>query len=381
MRRILIISHQSNKSGAPRLLLNILPKINAEQNVELLFVLNQYQESAKEFIGKFNTKYFFIDKNKFARKIFLRLNLYNRVKLRWFKRILKNFNPDLIYINTTGYNLLAAHVSKTDLKYFVHVHETDNSIRKHANPEYLSRLIKRANLIIGCSEYVSTFIRTYFNVHNVKTIYENIDTNRFSYKTDSSFREINNFSSSDVLVGVAGAPQFRKGTDVFIRAAILFNQGHPDNNFKFIWVGGTANSNNNEYYKSCLLLIRESGFKNIKLIDQIDDIQNLYRALDLFVIPSREDPFPLAMLEAMYFKVPVIGSNVCGIPEALSDNCGVVFDSENEELLSKIFERFIEDKKDFLEYSQNAYTKFLKNYSTDAVYPDFKETILKGKLD
>jgi glycosyltransferase involved in cell wall biosynthesis len=375
--KILVLSHQSNKSGAPRLLLNIFPKLNKEENVEVLFVLNKYQESAKEFIEKFNTEYFYIDKYKFARKIFLRLSLYNSTKLWWFKRILKNFNPDLVYINTTGYNLLAEYVSKKGFNYLVHVHETDDTITKHPNTAYLEALMKSASLIIGCSGYVSKFIQGKFNVYNVKTIYENIDIHRFSYKTDSSFRQLYNFSSSDVLVGVAGAPQFRKGTDLFIKAAILFNQRHPDNNFKFIWVGGTTHTNKNEYYKFCMLLIEKSGFNNIQLIDQIDDIQNLYSALDLFVIPSREDPFPLAMLEAMYFKVPVIGSSASGIPEALSDKCGIVFDSGNEQSLSDVFERFLEDKREFIKYSQNAYNKFVESYSTEAVYPDFKKTILK----
>ena len=67
MRRILIISHQSNKSGAARFLLNVFSEIKKDPNVELQFVLNQYQESASEFTDKFRTKYFILDRFKITR--------------------------------------------------------------------------------------------------------------------------------------------------------------------------------------------------------------------------------------------------------------------------------------------------------------------------
>src|SRR6185437_14675199 len=245
---------------------------------------------------------------------------------------------------------------------------------RHAG--YIKLLIEKAYLVIGCAKNVSQFIISNYKVNNVQSIYEAIDINRFKQNVQVSFSESNGISKSKQIIGVTGAPQYRKGTDIFIKAAINFNQRNRHNNFFFIWLGGTARSNNNEFYKECLSLIQESGFKNILLKNQLDNVGDFYRALDLFVIPSREDPFPLSMLEAMYFKVPVVGARVSGIPEALGDNCGELFESEDVESLSIIFEKFITNKATFTKKSENAYDKFINNFTVEAIYPELMKILL-----
>jgi len=376
MRKILIISHQSNKSGAPRFLLNVFSEINRDPDFELQFVLNQYQESANEFINKFNTKYFILDRFKITRYFKYRFKVYNYLKTLWFQKIVKKFNPDLIYINTVGLNPFSKYVFENNFKYILHVHETGSSLIKNRNAEYMQNLIKKAYLIIGCAKNVSQFIISNYKVHKVKTIYEAIDINRFNHILPVSFSESNGISKSKQIIGVTGAPQYRKGTDIFIKAAISFNQRNRQNNFFFIWLGGTTKSNNNKFYNYCLSLIKESGFKNILLKNQLDNVENFYRALDLFVIPSREDPFPLSMLEAMYFKVPVIGSRVSGIPEALADNCGELFESEDVENLSILFEKFTKNKAAFTKNSENAYNKFINNFTVEAIYPELMKILI-----
>ena len=51
--------------------------------------------------------------------------------------------------------------------------------------------------------------------------------------------------------------------------------------------------------------------------------------LDVFVLPSRRDPFPLTVLEAMAAGVPVVGTRVDGIAEQLAGGAGILVDSED----------------------------------------------------
>jgi len=376
MKKILIISQQSNKSGAARFLLNIFSEIKEDPNIELQFILNQYQESAKEFTDKFNTKYFILDRFKVTRYFKYRVKLYDDLKTLWFRKIVKNFNPDLIYINTVAYNPLSKYIVENDFKYILHVHETDGTLIRSKHAAYIEKLIKKAFLVIGCAKYVSQFIVSNYKARNVKTIHEAINVDRFANGKLVSFKKLNGFSEKNQIIGVTGTPQKRKGTDIFIKAAIRFNQQNPDNNFLFIWLGGTTKSNDNKFYKKCLYILKESGYNNILLLNQIDRVEDFYKDLDLFIIPSREDPFPLSMLEAMYFKVPVIGAKVSGIPEALDDNCGELFKSEDIEGLTELFEKFVNDRPRFLKNSENAYIKFVNNYTVKKISPELKKVLL-----
>lgn len=59
---------------------------------------------------------------------------------------------------------------------------------------------------------------------------------------------------------------------------------------------------------------------------QADSLSWIYAA-DVVVLPSREEAMPLAMLEAMVLGTPIVGSNVCGIPELIEDGTsGLLFD-------------------------------------------------------
>jgi len=54
------------------------------------------------------------------------------------------------------------------------------------------------------------------------------------------------------------------------------------------------------------------------------EVANLFRASDLFVFPTLADTFPLVVLEAMAAGVPVVASDVGGIPYEIDERCGVL---------------------------------------------------------
>ena len=55
-----------------------------------------------------------------------------------------------------------------------------------------------------------------------------------------------------------------------------------------------------------------------------EEVAALFRRSDIFVFPTSADTFPLVVLEAMSHALPVVSSDVGGIPYQLSEGCGVL---------------------------------------------------------
>jgi glycosyltransferase involved in cell wall biosynthesis len=66
------------------------------------------------------------------------------------------------------------------------------------------------------------------------------------------------------------------------------------------------------------------------------DIKDLYQAFDLFVCPSRREPLPRVMLEAMDAATPVIGSSADGCRELIEDYGGDLFPAEDVDALAAL---------------------------------------------
>jgi glycosyltransferase involved in cell wall biosynthesis len=59
--------------------------------------------------------------------------------------------------------------------------------------------------------------------------------------------------------------------------------------------------------------------KDVFFMGKQDDVQEKLGLADLFLLPSEEESFGLAALEAMACEVPVIATNVGGVPEVVTD--------------------------------------------------------------
>jgi glycosyltransferase involved in cell wall biosynthesis len=150
--------------------------------------------------------------------------------------------------------------------------------------------------------------------------------------TASGLKELLNLDpSSKILITIARlAPM--KGLEYLIEAAGLIRVSHPE--IKFVIVGDVAFEYERPYKDKLLQSIEDHGLQDtVFMIGLRRDVPELLRQSDMFVLPSVYDIFPTVILEAMIEGLPVIATDVGGVPEMVRPHTGIMVPPQNAEAL------------------------------------------------
>ena len=102
------------------------------------------------------------------------------------------------------------------------------------------------------------------------------------------------------------------------------------------------------------------------------DAMKIMKSSQILVVPSRKDSLPTSIKEAFYFKVPVVGTNVDGIPELIQDNVtGLLVPPENPQKLAEAVNSLLDDKMKAKKLSDAGYEFVKNNLTWDIVLPKF----------
>ena len=76
-----------------------------------------------------------------------------------------------------------------------------------------------------------------------------------------------------------------------------------------------------------------------------DDIYDVLRALEVFVLCSDHEGLPMVLLEALHLGVPAVGRRVGGLPEVIQDGVnGILLSSDEPAELAEACLRLLEDE-------------------------------------
>ena len=140
----------------------------------------------------------------------------------------------------------------------------------------------------------------------IEVIYNFIDFSRFSRLNKEHFRKAIAPEGEKILVHTSNFRKVKRIEDV-IRAFEIVQKTVPS---KLLLVGDGPERPRLER------MSRELGlFDHVRFLGKQDAIEEILAVADLFLIPSSNESFGLAALEAMACEVPVISSNAGGLPE------------------------------------------------------------------
>ena len=122
-----------------------------------------------------------------------------------------------------------------------------------------------------------------------------------------------------LVIGTLATVSKRKGTDLFLVAARELVH-EPGARLEFRIVGPAAAGPEALWAERLLDEARRAGVGHRVVTNVAAELAEW----DVFVLPSREDPFPLSVLEAMASGLPVVASRVDGIAEQLTETSGIL---------------------------------------------------------
>ncbi|MEX2604879.1 MAG: N-acetyl-alpha-D-glucosaminyl L-malate synthase BshA [Gracilimonas sp.] len=168
--------------------------------------------------------------------------------------------------------------------------------------------IDKSDGVTAVSEYLKQETYKRFNIkQDIKVIPNFIDLDRFKKSNKSHFKKAICPNDEKVIVHVSNFRKVKRVPEVITVFSKILEAGIES---KLLLVGDGPDRQKAE--QQC----RELGIcDHVRYLGKLDQVEEVLSIADLFLIPSGSETFGLAALEALSCSVPVISSDIGGLPE------------------------------------------------------------------
>ena len=253
-----------------------------------------------------------------------------------FMKIVREFSPDIIHTRLSS----AAGIAGFWKEY--HKVPVISTFDKPAKAKYYVN----ASHCIACAEWLKNYMINSqgINPEKITVIHNPADTHKFSRDESKrkEFRKVLGLSENEILFSGMGIYVHRKGFDILIKAFAEVCRSYRGNEkLSLAIIGGGGEKGMLEYY---LRLANELGVNIIMPSEFVEDVRKWLWASDIFVMPSREEGFSIALLEAIASGLPAVVSDIEPFTEIISPECnnGLVAKKDNPESFAAMMLKMLE---------------------------------------
>src|SRR3954470_6841463 len=215
------------------------------------------------------------------------------------------------------------------------------------------------------SNYLTQATIEHFAFDRIEVIPNFVCPDEYNPKIDCDLRELLAPDGSPVLVHVSNFRPVKRPVDCIEIFARVLKQTKA----RLVMVGDGSERTNCLHRARCLGVADECRF-----VGKQPNIVDYLCASDILLLPSEQESFGLAALEAMACELPVIASNVGGLPEVVDDGeTGYLSAVGDVDKMADDVVRLVSDKKFRRQMGRAARASAIERYSTHKVIPQYIE--------
>ena len=378
-RRVLFVSHEATRTGAPKIILNVLKHFNQNCDIQCESLLQAGGHLAYEF-GEHSIVDCLNVTPTCAADIKKKTNqAINREK---------NNPPILAICNSMESRHVASTIAENGIPCISLVHELPSSYQEE-DYEYVfdaSRKVvfpahtvrdaadAKANLPLGKSIVLPQgLLDPDFGQGMHREIARNMIRKELGLPSDAF-----------IVLG-CGTLDLRKGIDHYAAIARrVAETNQSDRPIHFVWVGEGPRWTHSIHHYVELDLMKSAARDIVHFIGERSDVEPYFLGADVFMMSSRVDPFPCVIHEAMACRIPIITfANAGGASEAIDCGAGVIVPYADYDQAAATIRMISAEPETMSGIINKAYERVMTRYRFDDYAEkliDLSESVINQKI-
>ncbi|MBE6500305.1 MAG: glycosyltransferase family 4 protein [Methanobrevibacter thaueri] len=256
---------------------------------------------------------------------------------------------------------------KYNIKTYVTAHGSDMFELYKSQPlmrSTIRNVLKDADRVLAVSnalkhEIIATGVVGIAN--KTKLSFNSVDLNKFSPRNNDSFKKEYNLFYKPIVLFVGNLIK-RKNVESLIEAKKI-----SASDYYLVIVG------DGPLFKKLNKKVEEENIPDVIFTGSRNDVEKIIPNCDVLILPSFTESFGLVLIEALACGKPVIGSNVGGITEIISDDVGLLINPNSISSIANAIDTILHDENLRLICSRNARKRAFDFSIVDIPYDEVKQ--------
>jgi GT2 family glycosyltransferase/glycosyltransferase involved in cell wall biosynthesis/predicted nucleic acid-binding Zn-ribbon protein len=367
--RVLLISHNLNTEGAPILLFNLGKQLK-KKGYEVA-VVSPHDGALKKDYSQHRIKSYIYESD----------NILNFIEY---------YKPKVALVNTIVSFKYIKLLKSCGIRIIWILHESERDLYFRDLRGLNELPFEIADSVVFVSDATRNVYEDLNKSKNFVTIHNGIDLSEieeFIKNNDKKvLRSQLGYPENALIITTVGTVCPRKDQETFVKAAVdlLSDSASIDIELCFLVVGANGEGTPLEisYLKQIKNIIEIKGCnRHINIIYRSEipersDVLKFYMISDIYVCASAIEAFPITILEAMSFSLPVVSTDVFGIQEQIVDNeTGLFFNlGDYRDLSRKIATLMDQDVRKKL--GENSFSKLNEKFTIEKMATQYEKLII-----